>query len=253
MKPPSHYGHPRRPYIAVTPDLGQTQSAFPAPRYELKTAYSEAVFRAGGLPWIVPYSEEKSVIEAYLDRVSGVLLTGGAFDVPPEFYGESPRQGLGEIKPARTQFELLLLKAALLRNLPVLGVCGGMQLLNVAAGGTLFQDIKNECPKARTHEQSNERDQPHHPVDVKPNTLLAAMVGKGQLMVNSTHHQAVNKLGEKVLVSAVAPDGVLEGIEIPTYEFAVGVQWHPENLIDSMPIHLSIYKAFVQKAKEHRR
>jgi putative glutamine amidotransferase len=248
----AHHGHPRRPSIGITPDVSTPTADAPLVRYELKTAYGEAVLRAGGLPFVLPFTDDRQVIDAYLDRLSGLVVTGGAFDIPPEAYGEAPRDGLGALKPARTAFETELLKAALARNLPVLGICGGMQLLNVVLGGTLVQDIARELPGAKAHEQSHDRTHPQHPVDVKDGTLLSDAVGKGPLMVNSTHHQAVKGPGS-ARISAVAPDGVIEAIESQQHAFAIGVQWHPELLIDSVPANLSLYRALVGKAREARR
>jgi putative glutamine amidotransferase len=213
--------------------------------------YAEAVLRAGGLPMVLPYAEDPQVAEAYLERLNGLLVTGGAFDVPPEAYGEQPREGLGPLKPARTAFETALLQGALKRHLPVLAVCGGMQLLNVVQGGTLHQDLKRDCPEARDHEQKHDRTQPQHPVDVKDHTLLAEVLGgKGQLMVNSTHHQAVKRLGRDLLASAVSPDGLVEAIELPGHPFALGVQWHPEYMVHTVPVHQGLYRLFVQRARE---
>jgi putative glutamine amidotransferase len=250
---PRHHGQaPRRPNIGITPDWAQPEDqAFP--RYELKVPYSDAVLRAGGLPFVLPYSDDPSCVEAYLDRVSGVLVTGGAFDIPPEAYGEAAREGLGALKEGRTAFEAALMRGALKRNMPVLGICGGMQLLNVVLGGTLFQDIGREVQGAREHEQKHDRTQPQHPVDVKSGTQLAEALGHGQLMVNSTHHQAVRKVGKDVTISAVAPDGVVEAIESTAHGFALGVQWHPEYMASTIPVHTGLYKSFVQKAREHRR
>ena len=177
------HGHARRPSIAITPDLSGADESSPR-RYELKVAYAEAVLRAGGLPFVIPYSDDRTVWESYLERVSGLLVTGGAFDIPPDFYHDVPHDGLGLLKPERTAFELGILRAALARRLPVLGVCGGMQLINVAHGGTLVQDITKELPNARPHQQHHDRAQPQHPVDVKESSLLAECVGRGQLMVN---------------------------------------------------------------------
>lgn len=252
MRPSRPHSTPtRRPVIGVTPDHGVRDNGFAY--YDLKVAYADAVFRAGGLPMVLAYNEDPTVVDAYLERVSGLLVTGGAFDVPPEVYGEQVREGMGVVKEGRTAFELALMKGALARGLPVLGVCGGMQLLNVALGGTLFQDILKEIQDAHDHEQKHDRTQPHHPVDVKDGTLLAEHVGKGQLMVNSTHHQAVNRPGAEIIVSAVSPDGVVEAIESPRHAFALGVQWHPELLIQTVPVHLGIYRAFVQRARDLRR
>lgn len=247
-----HGSSVRRPSIGITPDLTAAAEGT-SPRYELKAAYPEAVLRAGGLPMTLAISDDSSVIESYLDRISGLVISGGAFDIHPSAYGETPREGLGPQNQARTQFEGALLRAALKRGLPVLGVCGGMQLLNVVLGGTLFQDLKRELTTAKEHEQKHDRSQPQHPVEIHEGTLLAELVGKGQLMVNSTHHQAVSKLGENVVVCATAPDGVIEGIELKGHPFAVGLQWHPEALIHSLPLHLGVYKGLVQKAREARR
>ena len=243
----------RRPTIGITPDVSALSPETPIPRYELKIPYADAILRAGGLPFVLPYSEEPSVVEGYLERISGLVVTGGAFDIPPEAYGDVARDGLGTLKPGRTAFETELLSGALKRNLPVLGICGGMQLLHVVLGGTLFQDIRLELAGAREHEQKHDRTQPQHPVDVKDGTLLAELIGRGQLMVNSTHHQAARGTPENVLVSALSPDGVIEAIESRAHPFAVGVQWHPELLIHTVPAHLGIYRGFVAKARETRR
>ena len=128
-----------------------------------------------------------------------------------------------------------------------------MQLLNVVLGGTLLQDIQRDLPDARNHEQSHDRSQPSHPVEVRDGTVLAELVGRGQLMVNSTHHQAVSRLGEGLVASAVAPDGVVEAIESSNGAFAVGVQWHPELLLQSMPLQLGVYRGLVTRARDTRR
>lgn len=249
-----HHAHPRRPSIAITPDASLATPESPFVKYDLKAAYADAVLRAGGLPFIVPYTDDRALMEQYLDRVSGLLITGGAFDIPPEAYGEQSKPGLGVLKQGRTNFELSLLRIALQRKLPVLGICGGMQLLNVAFGGTLVQDIATELPGARAHEQKHDRTQPQHPIEVKDASVLAECVGgKGQLMVNSTHHQSVKVAGPGLLISASSPDGVVEAIESTAKDqFALGVQWHPELMLDTVPPNLGIYKLFVHRARDRR-
>ncbi|WNG56245.1 gamma-glutamyl-gamma-aminobutyrate hydrolase family protein [Archangium gephyra] len=253
MKPHGHGQAPRRPNIGITPDFSASRPDSPFPYYELKVPYADAVLRAGGLPFVLPYSDDLACVDAYLDRISGLLVTGGAFDIPPEAYGETAREGMGPLKLSRTTFETALMRGAFKRSMPVLGICGGMQLLNVVLGGTLHQDIGREVKGAHEHEQKHDRTHPQHPVDVKDGTLLAEALGKGQLMVNSTHHQAAQRIGEQVVVSAVSPDGIVEAIESSQYGFALGVQWHPELMLNTVPIHVGVYRLFIQKAREHRR
>ncbi len=254
MKPPhSHHSPARRPSIALSPDLSTPTSESPHVKAELKLAYCNAVFQAGGLPVILPPTADKAHLDAYLERMAGVIITGGAFDVPPEMYGETARAGMGPTKPERTQFETALIKGALQRKLPILGICGGFQLINVIFGGTLVQDIATELPQARSHQQTHDRSQPQHPVEVRESTMLADAVGRGQLMVNSTHHQALAKIGTNLTVSAVASDGVVEAIESRADgQFVMGVQWHPELLTETLPAHLNIYKMLVSKARDRR-
>ncbi|WNG19157.1 gamma-glutamyl-gamma-aminobutyrate hydrolase family protein [Cystobacter fuscus] len=249
----THGQAPRRPNIGITPDFSASRPDSVFPSYELRAAYPEAVLRAGGLPLVLPYSDDAACVESYLDRISGLMVTGGAFDIPPDAYGETAREGLGPMKPPRTAFETALMRGALKRNMPVLGICGGMQLLNVVLGGTLFQDIALEVPGANSHQQTHDRTQPQHPVEVRDGTHLSEALGRGQLMVNSTHHQAVSKLGDQVVVSATAPDGVVEAIESPQHVFALGVQWHPELMLQTIPLSAGIFRLLVQKSREHRR
>ena len=178
------------------------------------------------------------------------MVTGGAFDVPPDLYGAEARPGLGPLKVERTHFERALLRGALDRGLPILGVCGGMQLINVVYGGTLLQDIGREVSGALVHEQAHDPTAPAHPVAVTPGSRLAALSGAERLMVNSTHHQAVDAPGPGLKVSAVAPDGVVEAIEDPARPFVVGVQWHPE-LLDA-PEHRALYQHLVRAAARRR-
>ena len=237
------------PRIGVTPDEGLTDSQWPLPRYELKRAYADAVLASGGAPLVLPYSADAGVLAAYLDAIDGLLVTGGAFDVPPELFGEEPREGLGELKPERSHFELQLIRGALDRALPVLGICGGMQLLNVVYGGTLYQDLGRERPDAAGHQQTIDRREPAHDVVVQPSTILSRTVGAGVLRVNSTHHQAVARVGAGLVASGASPDGLVEAIEDPKRRYVVGVQWHPELLFQSAPANAGLYRALVEAAR----
>jgi len=237
-----------RPVIGITPDLGQT-SARPGrpatPQYELKQAYTDAVLAAGGLPIVLPYSEDASAPQEALDLCDGLVITGGAFDIPAELYGAQAGARMGPLKRGRTAFEQRVLRAALAADVPVLGVCGGMQLLAIELGGTLFQDIVYEVPGALDHEQRNDPHEPGHAARIVSGSELASIVGKSEIEVNSTHHQAVKDPG-RARVCAVAPDQIVEAIELPD-QFALGVQWHPELLAGNE--HLALYKALVERAR----
>jgi putative glutamine amidotransferase len=219
----------RRPVVGLTPDVGETEArpARPSlPRYELKQAYADAILAAGGLPIVLPYSDDESAALQSVSLCDALVVTGGAFDVPPDAYGAHAHRALGPLKPARTRFEQTVLSAALSDRKPVLGICGGMQLLAVAVGGTLWQDLREEVASAADHEQKIDARLPGHAARVIAGTQLAKILGRDLIQVNSTHHQAVRDPGAAV-VSAVAPDGVVEAIELPD-RFAIGVQWHPE-------------------------
>jgi putative glutamine amidotransferase len=234
----------------IRPRIGVTLDADPdGRRYDLRATYVEAVVAAGGLPILLPHAPEAAA--AYLALLDGLVVTGGAFDVPPELYGEARRPVCGPTKPERTAFEKDVLEAALAARLPVLGVCGGMQLLNVVRGGTLYQDLVADAGFAG-HEQPAPKDVPSHEARVAPGTRLAALVGEGVLPVNSTHHQAVREPGAGVLVSARAPDGVAEAIELPDLPFAIGVQWHPEACLRHDPRHAALYRGLVEAARNAR-
>jgi putative glutamine amidotransferase len=236
----------RRPRIGITLDVeGEGR------RYALPRTYADAVLAAGGLPLPLAYGDP-SVAAAYLALLDGLVVTGGAFDLPPEHYGEQRRAGCGPAKPERTDFEWALCDAALVGRLPLLGVCGGMQLLNVVRGGTLWQDLPSDCGIAG-HEQPAPKDAPSHVVELAANSQLAAILGPEPLRVNSTHHQAIRIAGPGVLVSARSPDGVVEGIELPDQPFALGVQWHPEATAAHDPRHAKLYRALVDAARDARR
>jgi putative glutamine amidotransferase len=234
-----------RPRIGITLDVDP-----PGKRYELKASYLDAVLAAGGLPILLPHGDATETA-AYLAMLDGLVVTGGAFDISPDLYGERRRETCGPLKEGRTRFERELLEAALAMKLPVLGICGGMQLLNVVRGGTLYQDLAADAGVSG-HEQPPPKDVPSHEVQLAPGTLLARLLGSGPIRVNSTHHQAVRDPGQGVLVAGRAPDGVVEAIELPDLPFALGVQWHPEEVLRHDPRQGAIFAGLVEAARGGR-
>ena len=229
------------PLIGLTLDSEDPGGYSNQPWYALRQNYFTSLRRAGGLPVALPH--EPDDVASYLDRLDGIVVTGGAFDVDPALFGADERHETVVLKARRTEFELALCRAAHDRDLPVLGICGGQQLMNVAFGGSLIQHIPAAKPNALAHEQPNPRDEPGHSVDVAPGTLLRQIVGVDAMPVNSAHHQAVDAVAPGLIVDAVAPDGVIEGIEDPGQRFCLGVQWHPEYTISEGDSR--IFDAFV--------
>jgi len=233
----------KRPLIGLTLDAEQPGGYSKYPWYALRQNYVSAISAAGGLAVALPHEAELAA--EYLDRLDALIVTGGAFDVDPALYGDAERHPTVELKAARTSAELALLQGALARNMPVLGICGGEQLLAVALGGSLIQHIPDSVAEALPHEQATSHYEPGHSVKILPGTLLARIVGAETMQVNTSHHQAVRDAG-RATVNAVAPDGVIEGIEDPGQKFCLGVQWHPEYLID--PGDNRIFEALVAAA-----
>ncbi|MGH7057198.1 MAG: gamma-glutamyl-gamma-aminobutyrate hydrolase family protein [Acetobacteraceae bacterium] len=218
------------PLIGVTLDAEPAGGYAPYPWYALRQNYTAAIAGAGGLAVGLPHHAD--LAGTYLERIAALVITGGAFDVDPRLYGASNRHASVKLKEGRTVAEMRLLEGALARGMPVLGICGGEQLLAVALGGSLIQHIPEWVAGALAHEQSTPRDEPGHEVAVVAGTHLAGIVGTTRMAVNSSHHQAVEEPG-RALVNARAADGVIEGIELPGRKFCLGVQWHPEFLIGS--------------------
>ncbi|BBK45372.1 gamma-glutamyl-gamma-aminobutyrate hydrolase [Allostella vacuolata] len=233
-----------RPTIGITLDSEQPGGYSKMPWYALRENYCSAVRAAGGLPMLLPHEPDQA--EDYLDRIRGLVITGGAFDVDPTLFGATSRHATVKTKDRRTAFELAVTRGALARGMPILGICGGQQLLAVILGGTLVQHIPDEVPGSLAHEQPNPRTEPGHIVRVARDTLLHRIVGADELPVNSAHHQAVKSVPAGVVVDAVAPDGVIEGIEDPSQRFCLGVQWHPE--YDISAGDAKIFAAFVDAA-----
>jgi putative glutamine amidotransferase len=230
------------PIIGITLDSEDPGGYSAFPWYALRQNYCDAVAKAGGLPLPLPHHPE--LAEAYLDRLDGVIVTGGAFDVDPGLFGAQTRHKTVKLKSRRTEFEMAIVKGALRRDLPILGICGGEQLLAVALGGTLVQHIPDEVAQPLAHEQTNPRDQAGHQVSIVGGTRLAEIAGRSTAPVNSSHHQAVKDVPAGITVNALSADGVIEGIEDPGRHFCLGVQWHPEFAVS--PVDVALFHAFIE-------
>jgi putative glutamine amidotransferase len=238
-----------RPAIGVTIENARQEPEV----FRLREDYVRSVETAGGLPLVLAPGRPEDAAEV-LGRVDALLLTGGA-DLDPKHYGEAPHPKLGPTFQERDTFELALVREALRRDLPLLAICRGHQVLNVAMGGTLVQDIPSQLPGAGAHDPDVERWETCHEVEILPGTRLREILGTERVAVNSFHHQSVKGLGGDLVLSARSPDGVVEGIEVPrgTRRFVVGVQWHPESFWDHPPGFGSLFEALVRAVDGYQR
>ena len=217
-------------------------------RVRLTAAYVTALENAGLVPLIVPPLSNDRAAAAVLDSVSGLVLTGGE-DVDPARYGEQRHEKVRSINPARDATEAALVEEAKARGLPVLAICRGIQILNVALGGTLVQDIATQCKTDIGHDEDGPRDSRSHEISVEPGSLIAEAIGTEHLSVNSFHHQSVKRVADGMRVTARSPDGVIEGIESTDRRWWVmAVQWHPEEMTESPePWDRGLFKAFARQ------
>lgn len=216
-------------------------------RYFLPRAYAASIEAAGGMPILLTNLKEPE-INNILTHLDGILLTGGS-DVDPRYFGEEPLPQTGEITPDRDEFEIKLSKLVLKRNIPILAICRGIQVLNIAAGGTIYQDINTQCIKPIKHNQNAPRWYDSHEISIGKNTKLYDILGIDNLRVNSFHHQAIKNTAKNFIINAKSSDGIIEGIESVVHKFALGVQWHPECMWERNPKMLHLFKGFIDIAE----
>ena len=227
-----------KPIIGVTMTTNNGQ-------YCINEAYVKSIIQAGGIPVNIPFGVESDV-EQLLEGMDGLLLTGGV-DVHPHFFDEEPHIKIGHIMLERDEVELELTEAALKKRMPIFGICRGIQLLNVALGGNLYQDINSQYEQTPIlHQQNARRREASHYIEITKGSQLHEIIGKEKIAVNSFHHQAIKDVPEIFMITAKASDGIVEAIEMKDYPFCVAVQWHPEEMAIAEDEHAKkLFKAFV--------
>ncbi len=234
------------PLIGV-PCFSAERAGSRRPLYGNNQTYIRALIAAGTTPLLIPPGLSADALAALCARLDGLLLTGGA-DIDPARYGEERLPTCGEVEPERDELELTLTQLALARDLPTLGICRGMQTLNVACGGALYQDIATQHADALPHQQT-ERAYLAHSIVVERDSRLHELLGADELRVNSLHHQAVSRPGAGAHVVAWAPDGVAEALELPGQRFAIAVQYHPEELVATDALSRRLFAAFAEACR----
>lgn len=228
-----------KPVIGIILDINNDSHKYQysdhASWYALRSCYSANVERAGGIPIMLPYNQD---IASTLNLVDGLIIPGCDEDINPKFYGCEIISDRVRTKDSRAEYELEITRVALSRNMPILGICNGLQLLNVVFGGTLIQHIPDHFNSNLNHEQPSPKNIPTHSIIIKEGTVLSSLSENSEIMVNSTHHQAIEHLGKGLQISAVASDGIIEAIESKDYRFLVGVQWHAEYINSSLDKNL---------------
>ncbi|HEY3190092.1 MAG TPA: gamma-glutamyl-gamma-aminobutyrate hydrolase family protein [Solirubrobacteraceae bacterium] len=238
--------------MATTPDATSDETP---PRAWLNNAYLRAVQQGGGIPVLLPPHLDGRALDALWSRLDGILLTGGADVAPARFTEDPPHPTVYGVSTARDGLEIEVTERALHDGRPLLAICRGIQVLNVALGGSLYQDIASETGSAIVHGQTGPRDRPTHPVKVMgEGTRLGATLGASEVDVNSFHHQAIRRLGRGLREVAWAPDGIIEGVELPdSRALVLGVQWHPEELVGHDAAARSLFRALAAAAESHSR
>ena len=238
------------PLIGIT--ASRTASPSGLPQFSVIEAYVRAVTQAGACPVLIPSGLSGNELDTILQRLDGVLFSGGG-DIDPIYYGVEPHPKVGEVDPDRDRVELHLLHKVVQEAIPFLGICRGLQLVNVGLGGTLYADIGDQLPGAHNHDfyPGWPRDHLAHAVQVAQGSRLAGILSLKLAEVNSLHHQAVCQLAPGLLPTAYSPDGLVEAVELPDHPFGLAVQWHPEWLTAHAPMQ-ALFRAFVAAAKMDR-
>lgn len=250
-----------RPLILITPSTERKGAEFADASCSLSDRYPRAIIAAGGVPWILPCLPGAEIVAEAVRRCDGVMLTGGD-DVQPRLYADKLpyrlEKTVNPAEPARDLMELMLIQEVFHQRKPLLAICRGQQILNVALGGTLIVDIARQKPKALNHNRTDRKDKVVHKVALTPDSILTKITGKQILGVNSSHHQAVGDVAEPLRVTAVSPDGIIEALEwgyrnASRLPYLLAVQFHPERLFESRGEHLELFRSFTRACKPKHR
>lgn len=210
----------------------------------VQSPYVRAIEVAGGLPMLFPYVEDSAAVARFVDVCDGFFFTGG-MDICPEHYGERASEHLGELQVNRDEFELRVLEQVMKCSKPILAICRGAQLINVALGGTLYQDIPSEVNTHIAHRQSEPKFATSHDVKILPDTPLQMLIGAERMRANSFHHQAIKALGKGLEVMALADDGIIEAVYLPGERYLRAYQWHPERLVEADKENRGLIEDFI--------
>lgn len=235
-----------RPMIGLTTFIESKGTS----RYSsLCYTYIDAIIRAGGIPVLIPITEDKECLIKYADAVDGIIFTGGE-DVSPLYFGENPIKEIGSISCERDACEMFLFKEAYDLDMPILGICRGSQLINVALGGSLYQDINAQLKDSLGHSpESGPSDQVYHMVKIEKDSKLYNIFENDTIAINSFHHQSVKELGKGLKAAAFSYDGIIEATESVEKGFVVGIQWHPEALAPKHPIFMKLFEEFISQCR----
>ena len=239
----------RVPLIGVTCMTIQTEGY--SPRLGMSRSYVNALLKAGAAPLLIPHIADKAVLRAVFERLDGLMLPGGG-DIDPMRYGEARHEKCNEPSAERDDTELALARWAMDGGMPLLAICRGIQVLNVAQGGSLYQDIQAQIPGAERHDwyPNHPRDRLSHTVAISPDTRLGQLVGTVSLPVNSLHHQSVKDVAPGLVETGWSPDGIIEAVEAEDHPFAIGVQWHPEELVGADVRAQRLFDALVEASRQ---
>ena len=231
-----------KPIIAILTPVDDERSV------NLLNTYSAAIERSGGIPIIIPYTESDEMLNEYAELCDGVLFSGGC-DIEPKRFGEEKKETCGNIQKYRDALEFAFFKKAFELKKPIMAICRGIQVVNVALGGTLYQDIPSEIPSEIPHRQKEPRNQPSHDVKIISDTPLMELIGKERMTANSFHHQSIKALGDGLEVMALSDDGIIEAVYYNGENYIRGYQWHPERLFEINADNKALFDNFINASK----